>query len=94
MERLPIEIRLDALPAAYRTVFVLCVLEEVSSRDVAQLLGMSEQAVRVCHSHAKTLLGVCAENVQAARRDTYVFGGERCERIVREVSRRLGHHDR
>jgi RNA polymerase sigma-70 factor (ECF subfamily) len=83
-----IERSLDALPQAYRIVFVLRVLEELSTAEVARDLGLSESAVKVRLHRARSrlrddlLARAAADGGLAA---TWPIGGERCDRIVAGV---------
>jgi RNA polymerase sigma-70 factor (ECF subfamily) len=47
---------LERLPAAYRTAFVLRDLEELPTREVAEVLGVSEMAVRQRAHRARLML--------------------------------------
>ena len=92
MDKHLIERRIDALPPAHRTVFVLCALEELPACEVGEMLGMPEASVCACHAEAKHLLGTDALiHLDRMRREAFAFDGERCERIVRAVVSRLAH---
>lgn len=47
---------IQEMPTGYRTVFNLVVFEEVSHREVADMLGISENASRSQFSRAKAIL--------------------------------------
>ena len=89
MRRL-IEERIDALPDAYRVVFMLRAVEELSVEDTAQSLGIPEATVRTRFFRARSLLRESlARDVDRAYGDAFGFAGERCDRIVANVLARL-----
>ena len=88
--RLLLERKLDDLPEAFRTVFVLRCVEELSVEETAQTLGIPEATVRSRHFRARSLLReALAQDVDVAERDLFSFGGLRCDRIVANVLGRL-----
>jgi len=88
--RLLLEEKLDALPAAFRTVFVLRCVEELSVEETAACLGIPEATVRSRHFRARSLLReALAQEMDLAERDVFSFDGERCDRIVHGVFARL-----
>lgn len=85
-----IERKLDALPAAFRTVFVLRCVEELTVEETAAALGLPEATVRTRHFRARSLLReALAGEIDLAERDLYEFGGWRCDRVVAAVLERL-----
>lgn len=85
-----IERKIDDLPEAFRTVFVLRVLEEMSVEDVAAALGIPEATVRTRHFRARSMLReALSRELDYAMEDAFGFAGERCNRIVAGVLRRL-----
>ncbi|MDE2611524.1 MAG: RNA polymerase sigma factor [Burkholderiales bacterium] len=85
-----IERRLDALPEAFRLVFVLRCVEELSVEETAQCLGIPEATVRSRHFRARSLLRESlAQDIDLAERDVFSFAGKRCDRIVAGVLARL-----
>jgi len=85
-----IERKLDELPDAFRTVFVLRAVEELSVEETAATLGLPEATVRSRHFRARSLLReALSSEVDLAERDLYEFGGWRCDRIVNTVLERL-----
>jgi RNA polymerase sigma-70 factor (ECF subfamily) len=85
-----LEQRIDALPAAYRSVFVLRGVEEYSVEETATILGIPEATVRSRFFRARSLLreGLASE-VDLAYESAFPFAGERCDRIVAAVMTRL-----
>jgi RNA polymerase sigma-70 factor (ECF subfamily) len=85
-----LERRLDDLPQAFRSVFVLRAVEELSVEETAQVLGIPEATVRSRHFRARSLLReALAQEFDLAERDLYEFGGTHCDRVVAAVLERL-----
>lgn len=81
-----LEARIDALPDAYREVFVLRAVEELSSEEAAAVLGIPEGTVRTRFFRARGLLRESlAKEVDFALGEVFGFAGERCDRIVAKV---------
>jgi RNA polymerase sigma-70 factor (ECF subfamily) len=85
-----IEKRIDDLPEAFRTVFMLRAVEEMSVDDVAASLGIPEATVRTRYFRAKGLLRESlARELDYALEGAFSFDGARCDRIVAGVLARL-----
>ena len=85
-----LERKLDELPAAFRTVFVLRSVEEISVEEAARCLDISEATVRSRHFRARSLLRESlSQEIDLAERDVFEFGGANCDRIVAAVLSRL-----
>lgn len=85
-----LERKLDELPEAFRTVFVLRGVEEMEVGEVAQCLGIPEATVRSRFFRARSLLRESlARDFDLAERDVFSFGGSHCDRVVAAVLRRL-----
>jgi RNA polymerase sigma-70 factor (ECF subfamily) len=85
-----LERKLDELPEAFRTVFVLRCVEEMSVEETAQCLDIPEATVRSRHFRARGLLRESlAREIDLAERDVFEFGGPRCDRVVAGVLSRL-----
>lgn len=88
--RAVLERKLDELPEAFRTVFVLRCVEELTVEETAQCLDIPEATVRSRHFRARSLLRESlAQEIDLAERDVWAFDGERCDRIVAGVLGRL-----
>jgi RNA polymerase sigma-70 factor, ECF subfamily len=86
-----LERKLDALPEAFRVVFVLRSVEDLSVAETAECLALPEATVRTRFFRARRLLRESlAEELDVAEADLFDFGGERCDRVVAGVLRRLG----
>jgi len=85
-----LEERIDALPGAYRAVFMLRAVEEYSVEETASILQIPEATVRSRFFRARSLLreGLASE-VDLACEDAFAFAGERCDRVVARVMERL-----
>jgi RNA polymerase sigma-70 factor, ECF subfamily len=78
-----IEDGIDRLPDAFRTVFMLRAIEEMSVQEVAEVLDLPEATVRTRLFRARGLLREClARDVDPERGDAFAFAGKRCDRIV------------
>jgi RNA polymerase sigma-70 factor (ECF subfamily) len=78
-----LEDRIDLLPDAFRSVFMLRAVEELSVEDVALALNVPEATVRTRYFRARGLLReALSRDVDIALGDAFSFDGERCDRIV------------
>lgn len=85
-----LEAKIDRLPDAFRTVFVLRALEETSVEDTAAILGIPEATVRSRFFRARALLrDSLSRELDHAQEGAFRFLGERCDRIVERVMARL-----
>ena len=90
-----LEAKIDELPDAFRTVFVLRSIEDLSVAETAECLDLPEATVRTRFFRARRLLRESlAEELDVAEADLFDFGGERCDRVVDGVLRRMGERDR
>lgn len=81
-----LEARIDALPDAYREIFMLRAIEEFSVEETAAALGIPEATVRTRYFRARSLLRESlARDVDFALGEVFGFAGSRCDRIVRKV---------
>jgi RNA polymerase sigma-70 factor, ECF subfamily len=85
-----LEARLDELPSAFRAVFVLRAIEEMSVDEVAASLGIPAATVRSRFFRARGLLrDALASEIDFDVDDLFAFAGARCDRIVAGVIARL-----
>jgi RNA polymerase sigma-70 factor (ECF subfamily) len=85
-----VEQQIDRLPEAFRLVFVLRAVEELSVEEVAQALDIPEATVRTRFFRARSLLREgLAQRTDAALADAFGFDGERCDRVVERVLARM-----
>ena len=81
-----VERRIDALPEAFRTVFVLRMVEEMTVEETAVALGVPEATVRTRLFRARSLLRESlARELDMAVEGAFGFAGVRCERITAAV---------
>jgi RNA polymerase sigma-70 factor (ECF subfamily) len=84
------ESKIDALPDAFRAVFVLRALEELSVEEAACVLNIPEATVRTRFFRARGLLRESlSRELDIALDDAFHFAGERCDRITERVLARL-----
>jgi len=90
-----LEKRIDALPGAYRPVFMLRAVEEYSVEETASILQIPAATVRSRFHRARSLLreGLASE-VDLAYEDVFGFAGARCDRIVASVMQRIAKEPR
>jgi len=85
-----LEAKIDQLPDAFRTVFVLRAVEEMTVEEVGICLGIPTATVRTRYFRAKGLLRESlAKDIDFSLQDAFRFGGDRCNRIVAGVLNRL-----
>ena len=88
--RAVLERKIDALPVAFRTVFVMRELEEMTVEETAQSLGIPEATVRTRLFRARSLLReALATEIDITLPDAFSFDGARCDRIVARVLERI-----
>lgn len=86
-----LEARIDLLPEAFRIVFMLRAVEELSVEEVSQVLDIPEATVRTRFFRARSLLREGqASQIDVAIGDAFSFDGERCDRIVAGGARQSG----
>ena len=84
------EARIDALPEAFRMVFMLRAVQELSVEEVAAMLSLPEATVRTRFFRARSLLReALSRDADMALADAFSFDGARCDRIVAGVLARL-----
>lgn len=85
-----IENKISQLPDAFRTVFMLRGIEELTVSEVAVCLSIPEATVRTRYFRAKGLLReALAREIDFSLEDAFSFAGDRCNRIVANVLERL-----
>jgi RNA polymerase sigma-70 factor, ECF subfamily len=85
-----LERRIDQLPVAFRTVFVMREVEDMSVQETAECLNIPAATVRTRLFRARALLREgLARDMDTATVDVFRFAGERCDRIVAAVLRRI-----
>ena len=86
-----LEQKIDDLPVAFRTVFIMRDVEDLSVQETAECLAIPAATVRTRLFRARALLReALARDLDAATVDVFGFAGERCDRIVAAVLARAG----
>jgi RNA polymerase sigma-70 factor, ECF subfamily len=81
--RLLLERKIDALPDAFRTVFMLRALEEMTVEETALCLAIPEATVRTRYFRARGLLReALSREIDHAYAEAFSFDGARCDRMV------------
>lgn len=82
---------IDALPDAFRAVFVLRAVEQMSVAETARCLGIGRATVKTRFFRARRLLRrSLTDHLGGAWSEAYPFLGARCDAMVAAVCRRLG----
>lgn len=88
-----LESAIDALPEAYRTVFVLREVEGLSTAETAACLDVSEEVVKTRLHRAKAQLrDLLYDRAGVATTSAFEFPRPRCDRVVAAVFLRLEAH--
>jgi RNA polymerase sigma-70 factor, ECF subfamily len=88
--RRALESAIDDLPEGFRTTFVLRDVEQLSTAETAESLGIPEDTVKTRLHRARVLLRLSLRNrFGEAARDAFPFGAARCDRMVEQVLARL-----
>lgn len=89
-----VEQAVDELPEAFRTVFVLRVIEDCSIEETAADLGIRPETVKTRLHRARVLLRKALDaKLAPSLIGAFPFLGARCERIQERVMARLGHSE-
>jgi len=90
--RVALEQAVDALPATFRTVFVMRAVEELSVSETAEALEIPEETVRTRLHRARGMLRAdLTRKLEATAPHAFDFHLSRCDRVVAAVFRHLGH---
>src|SRR5262249_9547408 len=85
-----LERKIDELPLAFRTVFVMRDVEDMTVQETAECLSIPPATVRTRLFRARTLLReALARDMDVATVDVFGFAGARCDRIVAAVLNRV-----
>ena len=88
--RRAIEHAVDTLPTPFRAVFVLRAIEQLSTKETADLLGIPEETVKTRFHRANRLLReMLSEEFASIWDNAFPFAGSRCDRLVAHVLDRL-----
>jgi RNA polymerase sigma-70 factor, ECF subfamily len=85
-----LERAIDALPEAFRVVFVMRDVEEMSIEETASCLGIRPETVKTRLHRARRLLREALDQrLASALKDAFPFAGARCVRITDTVLTRM-----
>ncbi|MBL8895786.1 MAG: RNA polymerase sigma factor [Rhizobiales bacterium] len=84
----------DALPEAFRTVFVARVIEGLSLEETSAILGIRPETVKTRLHRARNLIRAELEaTIGPVFLDAFPFAGRRCERMTEAVLKRVATSD-
>jgi RNA polymerase sigma-70 factor (ECF subfamily) len=81
-----LEKSIDALPTTYRAVFVLREVEELTTAETAECVGLSEDVVKTRLHRARAMLRKAIDGRVGRLDGLFPFGAERCDRVVARVT--------
>ncbi|HEY6303950.1 MAG TPA: sigma-70 family RNA polymerase sigma factor [Terriglobales bacterium] len=85
-----LEEAVEKLPDAYRTIFMLCEVEDMSTNDAAEVLEITEDNVKVRLHRARALLRKSLyARAGTERKEAFNFHAVRCDRVVKNVFERI-----
>ena len=85
-----LEEAVEKLPDAYRTIFILRDIEEMSTTDAAEVLEITEDNVKVRLHRARALLRKSLyTRASMERKEAFTFHAVRCDRVVKNVFERI-----
>jgi RNA polymerase sigma-70 factor, ECF subfamily len=89
-----LEEAVEKLPDAYRTIFMLRDVGEMSTTDAADVLEISEENVKVRLHRARALLRKSLyARAGIKRKEVFNFHAVRCDRVVKNFYERIQKHD-
>lgn len=86
-----LEASVNQLPAKYRTVYIMREVEQISTRDTAECLDISESNVKVRLHRAKQMIKDDLER-KVAETEIFDFLGRQCDLMVYRVMRSIRKH--
>jgi RNA polymerase sigma-70 factor, ECF subfamily len=82
-----LEAKIDALPEAYSTVFVLRAIQDLSVEEISEALGIPKATVRSRYARARSQLRQSlTKELHDVLGEAFGFAGERCQRMVNAVT--------
>jgi RNA polymerase sigma-70 factor (ECF subfamily) len=86
-----LEEEVEALPESYRTVFVLRDVEEINTAEVAEILNVTPENVKMRLHRARAVLRKkLFLRARMQRQEAFAFHAKRCDCVVATVFKRLG----
>lgn len=83
-----LENAIDQLDLKYRTVYILKEVEEMSIKEVAESLNISEANVKVRSHRAKKMLKEIIYNSSVSK-SVFEFGNSKCDRLTERVMKSI-----
>ena len=81
-----LESAVQSLPPLYRSVFILRAVQEMSVREAAYCLDISEELVRTRYLRSRAMLrDALGARVEACAESVFPFAGARCDALVQQV---------
>ena len=88
--RMLLEEAVEKLPDAYRTIFMLRDVEDMSTTEAADVLEITEDNVKVRLHRARALLRKSLyARAGMERKEAFNFHAVRCDRVVKNVFERI-----
>lgn len=85
-----IESAIEKLPEEFRYVFVLRAIQQLSTKETAESLEINETTVKTRLHRARNLMqNSLNQHIEQAGMHVFEFAGQRCDRIVRTVLKKL-----
>jgi RNA polymerase sigma-70 factor (ECF subfamily) len=85
------ESAIEGLPSAYRSIVMLRDVEDLSTAEAADCLGIPPATVKTrLHRGHALLRETLGSTLGATRPELFTFGFSRCDRVVRLVLQRIG----
>ena len=89
-----LEAAIDRLPSAFRVIFILCAIEQMSIEDAAAALNIPENTVKTRLYRARQMLRESLGSTFASMLEgIFPFAGARCNRVAAAVLRQLAQTD-
>lgn len=86
-----IESAIESLPKPFRVVFVMRSVEEYSTQETADMLGIRAETVKTrLHRARHQLRSALSGKLESSLSEAYPFLGPRCARITESVMQRIG----
>lgn len=86
-----IESAIEALAEPFRVVFVMRSVEEYSTQETAEMLGIPPDTVKTrLHRARRQLRHALSETLESSLNEAYPFLGRRCARISESVMQKIG----
>jgi RNA polymerase sigma-70 factor (ECF subfamily) len=83
---------IDRLPAIYRAVVILRDVDQLTTAEAAEALGVTEETVRIrLHRARAALRAALAEDLARGAAEAFPFLAPRCDRVVTRVMAALDH---